>query len=182
MNKLVLLLGFVTLIVFGALGIALVEQVQQEKFTELLLRGFPVWQQLIIGTVFGFLTAMLAWRIIQSKFFTRERQKYAELIGSLNLNTAGIIFISLCAGIGEEIAFRAGLQPLLGIWLTSVIFVALHGYLNPFNWRISSYGLVMVFVIAGMGFLFQEAGLISAITAHAVFDIVLIKKLIDNQE
>jgi uncharacterized protein len=179
-NKLILLLGLATLVIFGAIGIWLVEQIQQENFIDMLLRGLPLWQQLIIGTLYGFISALIAWKIICSRFFTKEKLKYAEIIGSLNLNAIGIIFISLCAGIGEEIAFRAGIQPLLGIWLTSIIFVALHGYLNPLNWRISIYGFSMIFVIAGMGYLFEETGLISAMTAHAVFDMVLIKKLIGS--
>jgi uncharacterized protein len=182
MNRFVLLLGFATLLFFGAGGIILTEQVHHQNFIELLFKGISAWQQLIIGTIYGLLSAMLGWLVINSKFFTRERNKYAELIGSLNLNLTGIIFISLCAGIGEELAFRAGLQQLLGVWITSVLFVALHGYLNPFNWKISIYGCIMIFVIAGMGYLFENVGLISAMAAHAVFDIVLIKKLIDCQE
>ena len=98
----------------------------------------------------------------------------------MDLNLVGIIFLSLCAGIGEELFFRAGIQPFLGVWWTAVFFVLLHGYLNPKNVRISIYGLVMVGIIAGFGYLFKYCGIFSAITAHAVFDMVLFFSMIKN--
>ncbi|MDZ7846435.1 MAG: CPBP family intramembrane glutamic endopeptidase [Owenweeksia sp.] len=65
------------------------------------------------------------------------------------------------------------MQPLLGVWFTSVIFVALHGYLSISNWRIGVYGLIMLGIIAGFGYLYRYTGLLTVITAHSVFDFVL---------
>lgn len=87
-----------------------------------------------------------------------------------------IIFVSLCAGIGEEIFFRGIIQPYLGIVVTAIIFVAIHGYLNPKNLKITVYGVYMVFAIMLLGYLTDKFGLITAITAHTVIDVVLLIK------
>ena len=93
------------------------------------------------------------------------------IIGSL------IIFISFCAGVGEEILFRGVLQPLIGIWITAVLFVAIHGYLNPVNWRISIYGIYLTLVIGIIGHLTDWLGLTTAIIAHMIIDVILFYKI-----
>jgi hypothetical protein len=42
--------------------------------------------------------------------------------------------LSIGAGVGEEILFRGALQPVLGIWFTSILFAIVHvqyGFLTP---------------------------------------------------
>lgn len=173
----VILLGIFTLIIFGSTGVFIIEKVHEKEFHSLLLYGWDIYIQLLTGLLCGLISSGFALFIITRKFFAREKLYYGTLVSQLNLNNLKIIFISLCAGVGEEIFFRAAIQPMLGIWLTSLIFVALHGYLNPFNWRISLYGIVMIFIIAGFGYLFEFAGLITVMTAHTTFDIVLLKFL-----
>ena len=173
----VILLGILTLVIFGTTGIFLIEKVHEKDFISLLLLGWSIPLQLLTGVGWGLLSSGIALFIITRIFFIREKLYYRSLISKLDLNNSKIIFISFCAGVGEEIFFRAAIQPMFGIWLTSLIFVALHGYLNPFNWRISLYGIVMVFIIAGFGHLFEVAGIITVMTAHVIFDIVLLKFL-----
>jgi len=179
--KKVLTLGLITVLIFGGGGWYLIEYVQDRSFLQLWQAGMPWEAQLGIGSAYGLLTAAAAIGIIRLPFFRKERKFYHRVISQLDLNVPLIIFLSLCAGLGEEIFFRAGLQPLLGLWLTSVLFVFIHGYLNPRNWRISVYGVAMVLFIAGMGYLFEEVGLLSAIAAHTVLDIVLFLRLTRGQ-
>ncbi|WPP51166.1 CPBP family intramembrane glutamic endopeptidase [Catalinimonas niigatensis] len=181
MNK-TFILGMSTLLIFGVGGYCIVEVIQKRSFAEVWLQGMGVPTQLGIGIGYGLLISLLALWIISRDFFKTEKMFYRQLISQLDLNIGGVLFLSLCAGIAEEIFFRAGLQPLLGLWLTSVLFVFIHGYLNPYNWRLSIYGAAMVFFIAGMGYLFQEVGLISAIAAHTVLDIVLFASLSGRNE
>lgn len=176
MNK-TWVLGLGTLLLFGSGAYYLIEVVQERSFTGVFLRGMNLPVQVAVGTGYGLLTALIALLIISRDFFKKEKNFYSQLISQLDLNIMGILFLSFCAGIAEEAFFRAGLQPLLGVWPTSIIFVFIHGYLNPFNWRISLYGFAMLFFIAGMGFLFIEIGLIAAIASHTVLDIVLFMKL-----
>ncbi|MBY5957963.1 CPBP family intramembrane metalloprotease [Membranicola marinus] len=167
-------LSLLTLLLFGAGGYLVIEYAQDQDFLEVLESGRGINTQLMTGLIAGMLASVVAVGLISRRFFKEEMECYKGLIDQLNLRFLDIIFLSLCAGIGEELFFRGGIQPFLGIWWTSILFVLLHGYLNPKNWRISIYGMVMVGIIAGFGFLFRDIGLISAMTAHAVLDIVLL--------
>lgn len=182
MNQKVLGLGLSTLILFGLGGYYLIVSVQEKAFMEVLLSGMSIPLQLGIGLGYGLLTALVAIGIISSNFFKKEKKYYHRIIAQLELKLSGILFLSLCAGVAEELFFRAGLQPLLGLWLTSIIFVFIHGYLNPYNWRISVYGAAMVLFIAGIGYLFREVGLISAMAAHTALDVVLFLNMTRSQK
>jgi hypothetical protein len=97
----------------------------------------------------------------------------------MEMNFAIIVGVSLCAGIGEEIFFRGVVQPLpyCGVWVTAIFFVAIHGYLNPMDWRISIYGVYMTILIAGLGYLTDYMGLTTAMVAHTMIDVVLFSYL-----
>lgn len=140
---------------------------------ELLKSGIAWYYQLAIGLVYGFVAAFAGWQIIKTQLLSEVRGYYGDIIKSLNLNRAEIIFISFCAGVGEEILFRGAIQYWLGIWLTAILFVAIHGYLNPKNWKLSIYGAFMTFAIAGIGYFFEYFGIISAIAAHFMIDVYL---------
>jgi membrane protease YdiL (CAAX protease family) len=108
------------------------------------------------------------------------RLRYERMFRNLRLNWSEIAFISLCAGVGEELLFRGVLQPLLGIVLTAVLFVAIHGYLNPRDWRISVYGVFMTGVICFLGWMTEVYGIWSAVMAHFVIDVILLADLLEK--
>ena len=167
-------LGLITLFGFSLLGILAVEFFQDVSFREVFFGGWPWWQQLGVGAAYGAACAGIAWWLVQRPWMREVSVVYAGLFQSLNLSVQDMVFISLCAGVGEEILFRAGVQPWLGIWLTSVLFVAIHGYLDPRSWKKFLYGSVMTVLIVGVGFLFEHVGLISAMVAHFTIDLLLL--------
>lgn len=170
-------LALLTLLGFGLAGYFLITNTLDQDFWE-ILTGKAFWAyQLALGIAYGLLVAMIGWQIIKLPFQRQTRYKYASLIQNLNLKFSDIILVSFCAGIGEELFFRGGIQPLAGVWVTSIIFVALHGYLNPFNWKLSIYGIYMTLVIAGIGYLKIHYGLASSMIAHTIIDIYLLYKL-----
>lgn len=177
MNKAIFLLGFATLFGFGTAGVLVVEFYQERSFFELLLNGWKLHHQLWMGGLSGLMASGLALLVITRRFFEKEEAYYSGMISKLGLDLKGIVFLSLCAGIGEEIFFRAAIQPFLGIGGTSLLFVLLHGYLSPRNIRISIYGVVMVLIVIGFGYLFKFIGIFSAIVAHSVLDMVLFWRL-----
>lgn len=174
MPRTLFLLGIGTLVVFGGLGILLVEYFQVVDFITMLKRGLPIGWQVVAGIVVGGIAAGLALVIITRDFFKEQMSYYQNLIQTFSWTPASIMFVSFCAGVGEELFFRAGIQPFLGIGWTSFLFVALHGYLNPSNWRISIYGVCMVGIIAVFGLLFERWGIVTVMVAHMVFDWVLL--------
>lgn len=142
------------------------------------LIGYEVlWKQIAFGVFAGIIIAVLAQLLILSPLLRNVNAQYANLLGRFKLSTSEIILVSLCAGVGEEILFRGALQPIFGILITSIIFVAIHGYLNPKEWRISIYGLFMTVAIYGIGVMSDYLGLLSAIIAHTIIDIYLLYHL-----
>lgn len=168
-----ILIGLLTLFTFGIGGYILIEYAHGKSFPTLFSEGKPFFFQFAIGAAAGLLSAGLALIIITRRFFTHQKNFYFKMISQWKLTFAEMIFLSLCAGTAEELFFRAGLQPFLGIWWTALLFVSLHGYLNPKNWRISVYGIVMTGVIAGFGYMYEYFGIYSAMAAHSVFDLIL---------
>jgi len=98
------------------------------------------------------------------------------MIQGMRLRFFDIIFISICAGVGEEILFRGAMQFYLNPWLTALIFVAIHGYLNPKDLKITAYGMYMTLVIGIMGVLYEEWGMLFAMSAHFAIDVLLLQR------
>jgi len=137
----------------------------------------PFGIQLLAGVFSGLLWGYLAKQLVTTAYFEPVSTKFRDILGPMQLNWWEIWIISLCAGIGEELLFRGSVQPLLGVWPTSILFVFLHGYLSPFNLRLSLYGIFMVIVIAVLGYLADFMGLVPAMAAHTLIDVVLLRYL-----
>jgi len=179
MNKRTLfLLGLLTLFGFSSLGGWIIEQFLDVRFFSLFQTETPWYTQIGMGLLYGTITAIGAWLIVNSDLLTDTRTFFAKFIQQLRLSTIDILFISFCAGTGEEILFRGAIQPYLGIWITAVLFVAIHGYLNPKNWKLSIYGAYMCLVIGGIGYLCDYLGITAAIAAHFAIDVVLLYALV----
>ena len=133
--------------------------------------------QVIYGLVLGIVLGTAAWLLIGLPFLSDTKIFFEDIISPWKLNWLEIVFVSACAGIGEEILFRGGIQPLLGIGWTSLLFVLIHGYLNPFNLPLTVYGLFMVGAIAVLGIAAVNFGLTVAVVAHTTIDVVLLHKL-----
>ena len=125
------------------------------------------------GLLFGIIYAFFASVILKAEIFEKLPLRIDKLIKDLNINVLDGIFLSLCAGIGEELLFRSGVQHYLGILLTSVIFVAIHGYFSLKNIKMSLYGIVVFPFILLISFGFDHFGLWFSICAHFSYDLTL---------
>lgn len=77
--------------------------------------------------------------------------------------------LSIGAGVGEEILFRGALQPVLGIWFTSVLFAIVHvqyGFLTPATAVLFILSLIL-------GFIRQRHSTSMAILVHFGYNLVL---------
>ena len=173
-KKTIILLGLATLIGMGGLGLLIIRWFIAPDLQNYFLFGAPVYLQLIIGSGYGIISAFLAWQLINSPRLQNVKTEYVGFLSSLKLRMPEVIFISFCAGIGEELLFRGAIQPYLGIFFTSLIFVAIHGYLNPKNLEITWYGILMTLVIIGIGNMYEKIGVFSAMAAHFWIDVILL--------
>ncbi len=176
-RKALITLSIFTLVGFPSLGYIIHFYTSGSTFTSIFITKHNLLIELISGSLFGLIAGVIGWKIICLEFMKPVLNKYKNLISSAELDVSLIVFISFCAGVGEETLFRGVLQPLFGIWITSLFFVAIHGYLHPTNWRISIYGIYLTLVIGVIGYLTELLGLCTAIIAHMVIDIILFYKL-----
>lgn len=171
----VLLMGLATIIGFPILAWLTVYFFVDENAIAYLL-PFDDWKLMhaVWGIIWGTAFGCIGLFLINLPFMKKSTMKYENMIDALNLNLGLIIFLSIAAGVGEELFFRGALQPLLGIWPTSIIFVAIHGYLNPTDWRIFLYGSVLTLFIFSLGYVFELQSILFPIAAHAMYDFVLL--------
>jgi membrane protease YdiL (CAAX protease family) len=102
-----------------------------------------------------------------------EHLKHMLGRGIRDLRLEEIIILAAAAGIGEEVLFRGVLQGLAGIWITSLVFGALHA-LTP------AYFILATGIGLYLGFLQDHTGnLLVPITVHWLYDcvaLVLLRK------
>lgn len=166
-------LGLLTLVVFPLptfLGLYFIEGISWYTIFEFnKLEFYPI----VKGLTFGIVYALLALLVMRAPVFDKLPMRIETIVANMKLNLVDCIFISICAGVGEELLFRSGVQFYLGPIITSVLFVAIHGYLNPFNWRVSLYGMIVLPFILLISYGFIQYGLWFAIAAHFSYDLVL---------
>lgn len=171
------LVAWITLLGFPLLGITIVGFVETNPWAFDFRWGSNFWLQLGVGSVYGIITGLLAWALLNTPYLRKVLDFYGNILFQFKLNPLLILFISIAAGVGEEFLFRGVMQAYWGIWITAVFFVAIHGYLNPRDRRITVYGLYMTLIIAGMGYMTEYLGLVSAMAAHTWIDIILLHRM-----
>lgn len=130
------------------------------------------------GVLIG--AAFLLWRAFPrtgEKLIRMQAETYALLLPHVNWPV--ILTVSLCAGVGEEALFRAGLQTLLGdhvgapgaIALSAALFAAVH-FGKP----------VVTVLIFAIGCLFgviywQTGSLLAVALGHAIYDVWALRYL-----
>lgn len=174
MNKRTLyLLGLVTLLVFPIptfLALYFIEGTEPiQVFSLERLNIFTVFSGILFGVFYG----LLALGVMRFPIFKSIPTRVDRIVKEMNLNFWDSLFLSICAGVGEELLFRSGVQFYLGPLITSVIFVAIHGYLNPMNWRTSLYGLVVLPFILIISYALPFMGIWFCIGAHFAYDFIL---------
>jgi membrane protease YdiL (CAAX protease family) len=173
----ILILAFLTLLVMGGGGLMLIHYLGESPVQLIIAGKFPFYIQVLTGSLYGIAASLLAWKVVEWPRMKDTRTFFEDLFRNSGIKGVDIIAISVCAGIGEEVLFRGFVQPYLGIWVTSILFVLLHGYLNPLNRPLFTYGVVMVVLIGGIGLIAQRVGLLASMVAHTVIDIYLLRKL-----
>lgn len=140
-----------------------------------LFAGMSIFHQTILGIMIG----GTYWAMAGIGYkYTANRQATQSAIESysrLDLSGWNPLWIALAAGFGEELLFRGALQPLVGIWLTSALFVLAHtrAYrFNTLNKRVLLQAFGIFAVSVALCCLAFYAGLVTAIIVHTLLDVV----------
>ena len=171
------LLGLITLIVFPIPTFVVLYYFYDIQPLEIL--QFDSFQIIPVGfgLQLGFIYGIFALLLMKSRIFDDLPVKIEQIVKRMRLSFLDALLLSLCAGIGEELLFRSGVQFFLDPVTTSIIFIAIHGYLNPLNWRMSIYGLIILPFVLLISYGFEYFGLWFAIAAHFMYDFVLFRSI-----
>jgi hypothetical protein len=181
-KRLILILGLVTLVVFPLPTFYFLIFWENLSFFEIIEKDTFKALPILYGLEFGIIYAFAATLLLKAPIFDRVPLKMEKMIRSLNLSVPEALFLSLCAGIGEELLFRSGVQFYLGIWPTSILFVAIHGYFSIRQPLISLYGLIVLPFIVVIAYGFDYFGLWFAVAAHFAYDAVLFLNIITTKD
>ncbi|MGB1050813.1 MAG: CPBP family intramembrane glutamic endopeptidase [Chitinophagales bacterium] len=178
-----LLLGLITLLGMGGLGLILLPYTSEITWQILFEKSsIHLYSSLALGGGIG-LGASIVSLFISRSFPTSDlERKLRQRLPLHAMNSLTIVFLSLCAGIGEELLFRG---PLLfglfeyislpvGILLNAIFFVGLHGYLNPKQDLPWVLRLWLIAFASALGLMTISLSLVSAITAHTIYDLILL--------
>src|SRR5712691_12946151 len=113
-----------------------------------LVEGQPIAAQIGWGIIFGSaISVPLVVVVFFVPIFSSLRKQLLDLVSRLDLHALNPLWISLSAGIGEELLFRGALQPIVGLWWTSSIFTLAHfgsGQFRSMNWQKLIYATSVV--------------------------------------
>jgi uncharacterized protein len=100
-----------------------------------------------------------------------------EVMRQARPTMADCALVSVAAGVGEELLFRAVLVPLIGPWGSAALFGVAHGFNAP-GWKGRLLYLSGAF---GVGllltWLFLAVGLWAAVVCHAAYDFIALEAL-----
>lgn len=172
LQKLSLLSGLLWLIIGGLI----IHFFQDRSIADSFLEGTDIWIQILTGTLFGLLFGGMGIQIVQHPGLQAAIDDYKIIkhIKKLSLSTWQILSVSIIAGITEEFLFRVAIQPIIGIWITSLIFIGVHGYIRLATVPQFLFTLFTFLLSMMLGYLYIAFGLYSAMIAHAVYDILVL--------
>ncbi len=129
---------------------------------------------ILLGLLLGVISAIIAGSISLLPIFREVRQ---VLLPAVKLFASPFWFaflVSLLAGIGEELLFRAFLQELIGLVPAAIVFVAVHGYYFPKPRTMPLLGILVTGIALLLGFLYENLGYWTAVAMHFSYDFVLL--------
>lgn len=172
----VLVLSVLSGVVWLLLGNLIIHYFQEKTLAEIFFRGSHIFIQTGIGLASGALIGFAGIMMIRRPSFSEILDEYAIIrqVKELSLSPSQMVYVSLVAGISEEILFRGAIQPVIGIWWTSLLFIGIHGYIRVHSTTHVLYSLFTFILSMVLGLFFIYFGLISAMAAHFIYDVVVL--------
>ena len=165
----------VTCLLFVALALIITVTLHPEPLFSQWTGGRPIEMQLTIAGVFAVLCGAGASIALRIQYF-RRFLKVPEVLQKIDLSGEKPWIVGFCAGVGEELLFRAALQPLIGLWLGAVVFAAAHIRTATIgsSSKLKRLAYMLNLAVAGvaLGLVFEHLGLLAAVLIHATIDVV----------
>jgi membrane protease YdiL (CAAX protease family) len=163
-----------TCVGFSLIALLIIFVAQREPLS--VFRGpMTLGEQLLAGLGLSALAAVGSYISFRLTAKSEATANTIKAYGRLDLSGLNPVWISLAVAIGEELLFRAALQPLLGVWITSLIFLLTHTPVYQFR-RLNLAALVQAAGVFGasvaLGFIYQYVGLLAAMMVHTALDVI----------
>jgi membrane protease YdiL (CAAX protease family) len=171
-----LILSLVSANIYVFFSFLIIRYWHEGNVSDLFSSPFSLLMQLGVGLGAGLLLAGLVYFVI-GKTPVQEVLSDFSVFKALSKAEFSIFDnaqLSFFAGAGEELLFRGAIQPLLGNTITSIIFIGIHGYFKFRSPAHIFFGVMMFALSFSLGLLFEHAGLIAAMAAHAIYDLVML--------
>jgi hypothetical protein len=140
------------------------------------LKGKPILQQVGWGIALALAFGTPMWSaVLFIPGLVSLRGQLIELFSRVDLSGLNPLWLAALAGVGEETLFRGALQPIVGIWWASLIFVVLHFRTYRFGsmtWQKAIFAAGVFLASIFLGYIFSIIGLVAAIVAHITLDAV----------
>lgn len=160
-------------IMLALLGTGLLVRRRWPKLIDRLGLERPSWSQIRLGLRWIAILVFAQWAVGMIWALTNPDQ--SELVEGIsdvllgNFDTVGEwLIVALGAGLGEEILFRGALQPVFGLWFTSIIFAIAH-----IQYGFTLVTILVFFISISLGYIRRRTNTTVAIFVHAGYDFVL---------
>jgi uncharacterized protein len=173
-RRAVIIFSLAATAIFVLLAWVITVYFRQQSFNALFTTGQTYTAQIILGLLLGIVIAVpIILILLKASLFARLRDFIRGILDQIRPTGFDMILVALLAGFGEELFFRATLQPMLGLWLTSLLFALAHTgvSLNPAKLAFAAFIFVMGLLL---GALYEQSGLIAASVMHASYDLIFL--------
>jgi membrane protease YdiL (CAAX protease family) len=127
------------------------------------------------GAVIGIVVGAVCLVVVMSVPALRTLRALArEGFEGIEPRLLDLFVIAAVAGFSEELLFRGVLQPVLGVWVVSVLFALMHGVALRRGWGNAVFAAFLFAGSVGLGFLYERWGLGAAMVAHAAYDLTVL--------
>lgn len=133
-----------------------------------------------LGVVLAGVVAVVVLRVPAASAL---RAIIERVLATARPSTLDFVLLAACAGVGEELFFRAALQPVTGIIVAALAFAILHTGV-PKSRGVVTFAAYVFAMGLILGSAFQLLGLGAAMAMHAVFDwsfLVLVSRALRAQ-
>jgi uncharacterized protein len=173
-RRAVIIFSFVVTTIFTILFLIITIYFREQSPSSIFTSGQPLATQMILGLLLGITIAVLVlFLLLKAPFFARLRNFIKEILNQIRPTGFDLLIVALFAGFGEELFFRATLQPALGLWLTSLVFALGHTGISFNRAKLAFAGFVFAMGLL-LGTIYERSGLIAAIVLHAVYDLIFL--------
>ncbi|MCC6933449.1 MAG: CPBP family intramembrane metalloprotease [Deltaproteobacteria bacterium] len=170
----------VTIVVEGGLALA---AYTYAHFRGLTWQWAITWQNLLLAIALTLplvaLNMILLWKKLNEFYFYQHTHEFIKTIVKPfcdALSYKDVVFVSICAGIGEELLFRGVLLPEVGIFFSSFLFSFGHFGSKAFYYKFMA--ILYFFIGLYFAWIYQKTeSMFLIISIHSMYDFIAIAYL-----